>query len=173
MRATISIPTSSVIGADEPVPDISSCLDVMDAAYHTAHSFKGGAPALAQRMKVNHDTLLKKVSVNVDTHHLTLREAVTMQEITGNVAVLQSMAHTLGYVCVKSIPASTDDPLALNWHMVAALGDMHHAVADAFAKGVTRNSLQRCDVLAAEATSAINNLLSALRASLPTPPSSR
>ena len=172
MRATISI-SSPLDNADDDLRLDTGHLDVLDAAYHTAHSYKGGVPALAQRMHINSDTLGKKVSVNVESHHLTLKEAVTMQEVTGNVAVLQAMAHALGYVCVRSVQASTDDPIALNWHMVAAQAEMQHAVADAFALGVTRNSLHRCDVMAAEATSAINNLLSALRASLPTPPDGR
>ena len=172
MRATISISSPIENGDDGLAPDSHCSLDVLDAAYHTAHSYKGGVPALAQRMRVNPDTLMKKVSVNVESHHLTLKEAVTMQEVTGNVAVLQAIAHALGYVCVRSIQASTSDPIALNWQMVAAQADMQHAVADAFAKGVSRNSLHRCDVLAAEATSAINNLLGALRAALPTPPDS-
>lgn len=171
MRATISISTPFENGDDGLAPDTHCSLDVLDAAYHTAHSYRGGVPALAVRMGANADTLMKKVSVNVESHHLTLKEAVTMQEVTGNVAVLQAMAHALGYVCVRSIQASTADPIALNWQMVAAQADMQHAVADAFAKGVSRNSLHRCDVLAAEATSAINNLLSALRASMPVPPS--
>ncbi|MCF8156428.1 MAG: hypothetical protein K9K35_10520 [Rhodoferax sp.] len=170
MRATIFVSTPFENGDAGTAPDSHCSLDVLDAAYHTAHSYPGGVPALAQRMKVNADTLMKKVSVNVESHHLTLKEAVSMQEVTGNVAVLQAMAHALGYVCVRSVQASTSDPMALNWQMVAAQADMQHAVADAFARGVTRNSLQRCDVLAAEATSAINNLLSALRASLPIPP---
>jgi hypothetical protein len=170
MRATISI-TNPRINAENDIA-LDTGMDVLDAAYHTAHAYPGGVMALALRMHVNGDTLMKKVSVNADTHHLTLKEAVTMQEVTGNVAVLQAMAHALGYVCVRSIQPSTEDPIALNWQMVAAQAEMQHAVADAFALGVTRNSLHRCDVLAAEATSAINNLLSALRSSLPNPPSS-
>ena len=170
MRATISISTPFENGDDGAALDTGANMDVLDAAYHTAHSFRGGVPALAQRMKANSDTLMKKVSVNVETHHLTLKEAVCMQEVTGNVAILQAMAHALGYVCVRSIQASTTDPIALHWQEAAAHAEWQHAVADAFAKGVSRNSVHRCDVAAADATSAINNMLSALRAALPVPP---
>ena len=60
-------------------------LDVADAAYHTAHDFPGGVPALAQRMAMSANTLAHKVGLNNTTHHLTLREATAMQEVTGDV----------------------------------------------------------------------------------------
>ncbi|MDP3651063.1 MAG: hypothetical protein Q8R67_05200 [Rhodoferax sp.] len=170
MRSTISIPGAPGYGEDEDIPTAVKALDVLDAAYHTAHNYPGGVPALAVRMGVSQNTLMHKVSVNINTHHLTLREAVTMQEVTGNAAILQAMASALGYDLVKAIPASVDDPLTLNWQMVAAQAEVQHAIADAFAQGVTRNSLRRCDVRAAEASSAMNNLLGALRAALPMPP---
>lgn len=167
MRATISIPTHVAYGDDEDQPDINRAFDVLDAAYHTAHNFPGGVVALARRMGIAEDTLNKKVSLNTTTHHLTLREAQAMQEITGNVAILQAMASALGYDIVKTVPASSGDPAALNWQMTAAVADMQHAIADALTSGVSRNSLRRCDTKAVEASAAINNMLAALRAELP------
>lgn len=170
MRVSVSVPNHLAYGEGETQPSKQNGLDVLDAAYHTAHKFPGGVHALAHRMDMSSNTLMHKVSLTTTSHHLTLREAVAMQEVTGDVAVLRAMAEALGYDLVRSIPASSDNPIAINWQMVAALADMHHAVADAFHHGVTRNSLHRCNVMAAEASSAINNLLGALRASLPKPP---
>ena len=170
MKTSISFFPHGVNGIEAGTQDRPNSLDVLDAAYHTAHSFPGGVPALAQRMGVASGTLAKKVGLNVDTHHLNLKEAVTMQEVTGDASILQAMAEALGYTCIRTIPAASDDPLALHWQMVSQLADMHHAVADAFAQGVTPNSLRRCNNMASEAISSINNLLGALRAKLPTPP---
>lgn len=170
MRVSVSIPNAFAYGQDEQLPDTHHALDVLDAAYHTAHEYKGGVAAVAQRMKMSPGTLMKKVGVNTTTHHLNLREAVVMQEVTGDVSILRAMAEALGYDVVKAIPASSNDPVTLNWQMTAAIADMQHSMADALGLGVSRNSLHRCNVMAAEASSAINNMLGALRASLPKPP---
>lgn len=146
--------------------------NVADAVYHTAHGYPGGVHALAVRMGISPNTLMHKVSVNNDTHHLTLRESVTMQEITGNTAVLQAMAAALGHNCVRALPANTEDPVSLHWQMVAAVGDLQHAVGDAMQHGVSKNAMRRVDGIAADAISHINNLVAALRSQVPTPPPS-
>jgi hypothetical protein len=173
MRVSVSLPPGAVHADDDGSLDTHQFMDVSDAAYRTAHNYPGGIPALAVRMGVLASTLNSKVSVNNTTHHLTLREAVTMQEVTGDTAVLQAMASELGYNCVPSLPANTDDPISLHWQMVSAIGELEHAVADAFQAGVTRNAMRRCDGLAADAISHINNLLAALRAKVPAPPKSQ
>lgn len=170
MRASISIPHAFAYGDGEDAPTTITPLDVLDAAYHTAHTFPGGVPALAGRMALSPNTLMHKVSVNNTTHHLTLRESVTMQEVTGNESILRAMAASLGYDLVRAIPASSGDPLSLNWQMVAQLAEMQHAIADALQRGVTGNSMRRCTSTAQEASSAINNLIGALRCQLPTAP---
>lgn len=169
MKSTISIPRGSAYGDDEQLPDMDR-LSVDDAIYHTAHSYPGGVHALAMRMGKSGDTLTHKVNPNNTTHHLTVDESVAMQDLSGTAWILQAEARRLGCVVVKAVPASTDDPHALYWQATAQLAELQHAVADAFEQGVTRNALRRCDGQAAEAISAINNLLAALRAELPTPP---
>jgi hypothetical protein len=168
MRASISLgkPFANA-DVDEPLSTAAHAFDVIDAAYHTAHGFPGGVPALSQRMGMIPSTLMSKVALNNTSHHVTLREAVTMQEVTGNVSILQAMAASLGYDIVKSIAAASDDPITLNWQMVAALADMQHSIADAMQHGVSRNSLHRVEVQAAESSSAINNMVAALRAKAP------
>lgn len=168
MRASISLPKGFANAEnDDQLSTMPHAFDVIDAAYHTAHGFPGGVAALGQRMGMVPSTLMSKVALNNSSHHLTLREAVTMQEVTGNVSILQAMAASLGYDIVKSIGAASDDPTTLNWQMVGALADMQHAIADAMQHGVSRNSLHRVEVRAAEASSAINNMVAALRAQAP------
>lgn len=169
MKISIEVPSQLAYGEDEAAPPIAHGFDVSDAAYHTAHNYPGGIAALAVRMRMVASTLDKKVNPNNDTHLLTLRESVALQEMTGDVAVLQAMAVTLGYTCVKAIPAASDDPLVVHWHLAAAMADLQHAVADAMTQGVSNNSLRRCNTIGADAMSAINNMLAVLRARLPAP----
>lgn len=169
MEATISGPHGVGYGDSHEEVNIGN-LSIGDAVYHTAHRYPGGVHALAARMARSGDTLSHKVNPNNTTHHLTLEEAVMIQELSGCAFILQAEARRLGYVVTKAIPASSSDPVELHWQMAAKLAELHHAVADAFAHGVTRNSMRRCDGMASEAIGCINNMLAALRAQLPTPP---
>lgn len=170
MRSTVSIPRASAYGDDEAVPSSPVGLSLDDAIYHTAHKYKGGVHALALRMGMSGNTLQHKVNPNTTTHTLKPEELVILMEMTETDWILQCISARLGYTVIKSVPAASDDAHALYWQMGALVADLQHAVADAFAKGVTGNSMRRCDGLASEATSAINNLLAGLRAELPTPP---
>ena len=172
MKASISIPRAAAHGDDESFPSSAAGLSLEDAIYHTAHKYPGGVHALAPRMGMSGNTLQHKVNPNTSTHTIKPEELVGLMEMTGTDWILQSMASRLGYTVIKSVPASTNDPHALYWQMNALVADLQHAVSDAFAAGVTGNSMRRCDGLASEAISAINNLLAGLRAELPTPPKS-
>lgn len=75
--------------------------NVLDAAFHTAHDFPGGVPALAQRMApMSPNVLNKKVDPNSESHHLRLDESVKMQSITGDYRILHAMAFTLNHVAI-------------------------------------------------------------------------
>ncbi len=168
MRATISIPVGLAYGADHKVPDMEPGLDVLDAAYHTVHGYPGGVAALALRMGVSANTLTHKVNLNNNTHHLTLREAVSMQHMSGNVAVLQAMAEALGYVCVRAKPANSGDPLHQVAELSAEFADVLRAACDAIAQGeVTPNAMRRFDHQVAELQAAANAVAGTLRAMMP------
>lgn len=170
MRSSVSIPRGSAYDEQESIPCIPQGMSVADAIYHTAHKYPGGVAALALRIGMSSNTLQHKVNPNIATHILSAEESVVMQEMSGTDWILQAMATRLGYTVIKSVPASTGDPHAQYWQANALVADLQHAVSDAFAHGVTGNSMRRCDGLASEAISAINNLLASLRAELPTPP---
>ena len=124
--------------------------------------------ALALRMGMSANTLTHKVNPNNTTHHLTLREAVTMQHMSGNVAVLQAMAEALGYVCVKAKPAASGDPLRQVMEMSAEFADVLHAASDAISAGqVTPNAMRRFDYRVAELQAAANAVAGTLRAMMP------
>lgn len=146
-------------------------LDVADAAYHTAHAYPGGVPALAQRMAMSHNTLSHKVGLNNSTHHLTLREAVTMQEVTGDARILHSMAGALGYACVSLRTDGGGTTLAEVMHMAKEFGDVLASINSAVADGrVTPNEMQDCERQAAELMAALNSVLGTVRNMMPKAP---
>lgn len=148
-------------------------LDVLDAAYHTAHSYPGGVPALAQRMAVSQNTLAHKVSLNNATHHLTLREAVTMQEVTGDARILHAMAAALGYTCVSLRLDGKATTLETVMQMAKEFGDVLASVNEAVHDGcVSINEMQECERQAAELTAALNGVLVTVRGMMPKRPES-
>ena len=114
MKATISSPPGLAYGADDVVPDMPEGLSVEDAIYHTVHGYPGGVTALAARMGVSANTLTHKANPNNSTHHLHPRELVAMQYLSGNAAVLQSMAHSLRYTCTPLQPIKR---AAIRWRL--------------------------------------------------------
>lgn len=148
-------------------------LDVMDAAYHLAHGYPGGVPALAQRMGKSPNVLNSKVSLNADkTHHLTLREAVAMQEISGDARILQAMAGALGYACVSLHTDADHTTMEQVMHLAKEFGEVLVSVNTAVADGrVTPNEMQDCERQAAELCAALTGVLGVVRSMMPkTPP---
>ena len=147
-------------------------LDVMDAAYHLAHGYPGGVPALAQRMGKSANVLNSKVSLNADkTHHLTLREAVAMQEISGDARILQAMAGALGYVCVSMHTGDQNTTMERVMHLAKEFGQVLVSVNDAVLDGrVTLTEMHDCERHAAELTAALSGVLAAVRSLMPKAP---
>lgn len=76
-------------------------MNILDAAYHTVHDFKGGASALAVRLGIKSPAVLNsKVNPNTETHHISLLEAVKLMAITGDYRILQSLCAQLGKVAI-------------------------------------------------------------------------
>lgn len=87
-------------------------MNVLDAAYITAHEYPGGVPALSARMGVSRNVLQNKLNPAVEYHKLTLDEAMRLQTMTGDHRILHAMADELGYVCVK-LPISDASDMEL------------------------------------------------------------
>ena len=146
-------------------------LDVGDAAYHTAHDFPGGVPALAQRMGMSQHTLAHKVCLHNATHHLSLREAVRMQGVAGDVRILHAMAAALGHVCISMHVQPGGSTLEDITRMAGEFADVMRATTDAVADGrVTVNEMHECERQAAELAASVNTMLGTLRAMMPPPP---
>ena len=146
-------------------------MDPLDAAYHTAHDYPGGVPAVAQRMGVSANTLQHKVSLTNDTHHLTLRESVAMQEVTGDARILHAMAGALGYACVSLHNDGSLGTLEQVMHMAKEFGEVLGSVNNAVVDGVvTNNEMRDCERQAAELIAALNGVLSTVRSMMPRAP---
>jgi hypothetical protein len=168
---------SSVVRSLRPnngvVPESAATvgMDVHDAAYHLAHAYPGGVPALAQRMGMSANTLQHKVSLTNSTHHLTLRECVAMQDISGDKRVVQAMCGALGGVFLDMGYDTRNTTMEQVMHMAKEFGDVLAAVNDAVADGrVTHNEMQDCERQAAELQAALNGVLSVVRSLMPKAP---
>jgi hypothetical protein len=173
MRSSVVTNLRSANGRDSSPPATVATvgLDVLDAAYHTAHDHPGGVPALAVRMAMSENTLAHKVSLTTTTHHLSLRESVTMQEVTGDVRILHAMAGALGYACINMRAATEDKTLQQVMHMAKEFGEVLASVNDAVADGrVTPNEMQDCERHAAELMAATNAVLVTVRNMMPKAP---
>ena len=146
----------------------TSGLDVLDAAYHTAHSYPGGIPALAVRMMMSPNTLAHKVDPSKKTHLLGLKESIAIQAISRDKSILHSMASALGCLCIDM--SSCDDKTVLQEvsEMVKDFGktimDMQEAVTDG---SVTANEMHKCEADAFELMAAINGALGSIRSMMP------
>lgn len=144
-------------------------MNVLDAAYHTAHSYPGGVATLAVRMGIRPSTLNHKVSLTNNTHRLALDEAVTMQAMSGNYAVLHAMAAALGHVALQVDHEVSDvAPMSEVATMVRGFSELLSGVTASMADGtVTTNEMRECQRQAVAAIGAIYAVLSSLRSMLP------
>lgn len=121
-------------------------MDIIDAAYHTAHDYPGGCASLAPRMGISKNVLQNKVNPSQEFHKLSLAEAMQMQVITGDKRIINAMAEELGGVFVEIgafLGISDQALLDLFTEQYAALGKFSGDFKDAFADGVITQD-ERC-----------------------------
>lgn len=146
-------------------------LDVNDAAYHLAHDYPGGVPALAQRMGMSQHTLAHKVSLTTGTHHLSPSELVKLQAIAVDARPLQAMAAQLGYVALPILPELGGSSLEDVTRVVREFSELLGAATETMADGrVSMNELQRVEREAGETMLAIHTLLVHMRSMVPPAP---
>lgn len=117
---------------------------VLDAAYLTAHNQPGGIPALAARMQVNSTVLSHKLNPNNITHHLTVRDLVTIMHMTGSAAPLHALCMEFGHMALP-IPAIADDETTSDalMHTCKEFSDFLQRTTEAMAdKKVTKLELR-------------------------------
>ena len=119
-------------------------MNVSDAAYLTGHEYPGGNAALGPRIGVSGNVLSNKLNPNINTHHLTLSEAMRIMSLTGDLRILQAMSSELG-VTIRPLPMigeeSAMDALV---HTANEFGQYMVAINDALSDGrVTKLELRK------------------------------
>jgi hypothetical protein len=114
-------------------------MNVDDAAHAVVHDYPGGSESLGPRAGIGAAVLRSKVNPNAGTHHLTLKEAVRITGLTGDMRILQAFAQECGHILLAA-PGGDDrhasDMAVLE--LVAAVGgsqgdlfgSIHRALAD-------------------------------------------
>lgn len=150
--------------------DIAPGMDLVATAQQAAQAHPGGVPEVAKLMKVSANTLQHKLNTANTTHHLTLQEALLLQRVTGNVAVLRAMAKQLGYTVQLATPdQSGGDPVDAFMHYQGNAGDFSRAAADALVRRgpVSPNEQRRVEFRAQELLASVAHLVSTTAALVP------
>jgi len=94
-------------------------VDLDQAKHDVLHSARGGlsAKTIARLMAVNYGTLCNKCNPQVETHHLTVDEAVSLQYIAGDCRIHEAEGTLLGRVSlpIGHFPDSSDVELLDSW----------------------------------------------------------
>lgn len=121
--------------------------DLDQAIYRVVHEHPGGAPKLAPLVGMNAGTLSNKADPAMDTHQLTVRQAVAIQHATHRLEVLKAEAALLECVVVPlgDYRRLTDLELLeayAEWHR--EIGETAAAVRDAVARRrISRDAVRR------------------------------
>lgn len=119
-------------------------MNSIDAAHATVHDYKGGSESLGPRVGISPAVLRNKVNPNNDTHHLTLAEADRVMSMTGDVRILQALAHQHGFLMVKApddcVTESDMSVLEQMAGMMVACGAFGKEVYDSLADGKVDHS---------------------------------
>ena len=136
-------------------------MNILDAAYHLAHDYPGGAEALALRMGKQAGRLSHELTAT-GTAKLGLVDALKMSQLTGDYRVVHAFAAACGgmFVPLPQPDEVVTEALADVATCVKEFGELVTAFCTAVADGkVSRNELRRIEVEAGDALNAIHQLL--------------
>lgn len=119
-----------------PEPSVSP---VEAAAYAAVHDFKAGAQVLATQLGMPLSALYNKVNSSLDSHQLTLREAISLMAITRDYRLLGAIAQALGHVAIPVIesdaPTGDAELLSLYARLHRQLGQFSGSIEVALRQG--------------------------------------
>lgn len=126
-----------------------------EAKYNVVHDYPldnlkarpRGAVALAPLVGRSAAVLANKVNPTLDTHHLTVDEAVLIQHAAKDYRILYAEASALGHVCIKLVDYSGIPDIELlkaYTHFNKEVGDTADAINSALADGdITKQEFNR------------------------------
>ena len=135
-------------------------MDKLDlAVYDTAHNAEQGLAKLASEMNVGPQVLTNKVNYNNDQNKLSLREAVSMMQVTGDISVLHELAWMFESRLIP-IQASPDvSLLSAIVNVSADHGKVHQTIESAFMdRVVSKREMHQISQEVNEAIDALNTL---------------
>lgn len=108
-------------------------LNALETAVYTTVHAAGGSKAVAPLLGIRPGVLSNKVNPDQVRNQLTLQEALSLQQVTGDHRILKAMAWALGYVLapIQNFPASDVELLTLYARWQSADGQIHHCIAAA------------------------------------------
>ena len=120
---------------------------VTDAAYHTVHDYPGGAVSLAPRVDIKSPRVLdNKVNDRCESHHLTLKEAVKIVDLSGDLRILDAWEERVGRVAIPlpQLEFVSDTALLETYtNYIKEGGEFAAAFHDALADGkITRAEIE-------------------------------
>lgn len=138
-------------------------MDILGAAHRIGHDYPGGMDTLGPLMGCNPRVLNNKLNPMCHSHHLTLIEAMRLQQITGKHDVLFAEADCLGYVCIPRPDTSDVSITTALTHACSEFGDYMREADKALSDNkITANEVKRLERELAEMISAATTLQAAI-----------
>ncbi|MFZ5658787.1 MAG: phage regulatory CII family protein [Pseudomonadota bacterium] len=122
-------------------------MDLDDAIYRVVHDYPGGVAKLAALSGLNAGTLYNKANPGMESHNLSVKEAVALQNSANDCRILYAEAAALNHCCIPIADFTGISDVELltsyaSWH--AEIGETAQAVRDALSDGrITRRELDR------------------------------
>ncbi|WP_174999080.1 phage regulatory CII family protein [Rugamonas aquatica] len=141
-------------------------MNILDTLYKTAHDSPGGCEALARRLGMSAQVLRNKVNPNTSSNRATLEDVDRILGVTGDHAVLHSLARNHGYVCVRvddTAIASDTAVLELVMKVWAASGDVGAEVHATLADGIVeQHEIERVKAAVYRVNRSLNEMVNRL-----------
>lgn len=140
-------------------------MNVIDAAHAVVHDYPGGTPALAPRLNMAPAVLRGKVNVNDHGHHLTVVEALRIQQLTGDHRIFLAEAEELGYVAMPAPQIAHEDVGSALTRLCGEFGDYMRRVDESMRDGkITANERRTLERELLDMITAATHLQSVLAA---------
>jgi hypothetical protein len=140
-------------------------MNVIDAAHAVVHDYPGGTPALAPRLNMAPAVLRGKVNVNDHGHHLTVVEALRIQQLTGDHRIFLAEAEELGYVALPAPHIEDEDVGRALTRLCGEFGDYMRRVDESMQDGkITANERRTLERELLDMITAANHLQAILAA---------